>query len=70
VNGNPICESDPVCPEALFCDTVTDVSSGECNALSDLYKTTGGKWNNHTNWMTDTTVGDWYGVTVKDGHVV
>ena len=52
------------------CDAVTDVPASECEALVSLYiSTSGTDWTNSTNWLTGTTVDDWYGVTVNTGHV-
>ncbi len=56
-------------PSCSFCDTVTDVNKTECEALVALYNSTdGANWINDGNWTTSTTVSDWYGVTVSDGH--
>ena len=34
--------------------------------LEALYRSTGGSyWRNHTNWLTDASLGDWYGVSVN-----
>src|SRR6056297_48804 len=47
-----------------------DVPSREADALIKFYNATDGdNWTTNTNWCTDTTVGNWYGVTVEDGHV-
>jgi hypothetical protein len=47
-----------------------DVPSSEANALIDFYNATDGdNWTTNTGWCTDTTVGNWDGVTVEDGHV-
>ncbi|MDY8138495.1 hypothetical protein [Aquimarina sp. 2201CG5-10] len=46
------------------------VSDIEKQALIDLYNSTdGANWTNNTNWLTDTPVCDWFGVTVVDGKV-
>jgi hypothetical protein len=48
----------------------TDVPDSEGIALMAFYEATGGdSWTDNTNWMTDPTVGNWYGVTVSGGHV-
>ncbi|MCX6822567.1 MAG: leucine-rich repeat protein, partial [candidate division SR1 bacterium] len=53
-----------------FCSTVTDVPSYECDALAALYGSTNGQsWNDNTNRGIDTTVGNWYGITVGGGQV-
>ena len=59
-------------PDAIFdCSTVTDLEETECNVLVALYTSTdGANWTNNTNWLTSTTVEDWYGVTVSAMHVV
>ncbi len=61
----------PVEPVPSFdCSKVTDVPQIECEALSMLFTTTnGGDWLNKTGWMEKTTVGDWYGVKINEGHV-
>jgi len=49
---------------------VTDVPPSEALALVHFYNATDGdNWTDNTNWLTDTTVGNWYGITVADGHV-
>ena len=56
--------------QSFDCATVTDVPQTECEALVALYeRTNGAGWFTRTNWLTTTTVGDWYGVTVSKGHV-
>jgi hypothetical protein len=53
-----------------FCDKVVDVNKTECEALVSFYDNTNGdNWKDKTNWKTSTTVNDWYGVWVWDGHV-
>ena len=55
---------------AAICDNVTDVPKSECDALVALYNSTdGANWNDNTNWLTSTTVGAWFGITVSGGHV-
>lgn len=47
-----------------------DVPQAEARALIALYNATGGaSWTNKTNWITDPTVDNWYGITVAGGHV-
>ena len=49
---------------------MTDVPATECGALVALYGgTNGAGWTDHTNWLETTTVDNWYGVSVNDGHV-
>lgn len=67
----PINES-PVIPATgeFDCSLVTDVSLKECRALVKLYNSTGGPdWAWNTNWLSSSSVKDWYGVTVNNGHV-
>jgi len=48
-----------------------DVPQSEADALIALYNATNGpSWTNHTNWLIDTTVGNWFGITVAGGHVI
>jgi len=52
------------------CNSVTDVPPSECEALVALYNSTNGAaWSTSTNWLSTTTVDDWYGVWVLNGHV-
>lgn len=52
------------------CSTVTDVDEIECEALVALYASTNGAgWENSTGWLQATTVSDWFGVSVFQGHV-
>jgi len=47
-----------------------DVPQAESDELIVLYNATnGGAWTNSTNWLIDTTVNNWYGITVSGGHV-
>ncbi|WP_234387103.1 leucine-rich repeat domain-containing protein [Aquimarina sp. Aq78] len=49
---------------------VCSVSAREKQALVDFYTQTGGtSWTTKTNWLTDTPVCNWYGVTVVNGKV-
>lgn len=57
--------------QAFDCATVTDVPQTECEALVALYESTNGAgWKYNTNWLTTTTVEDWWEVYVSDGHVI
>ncbi len=50
--------------------TCTDIPATEEYALRWLYwHTRGASWTNKTNWLTSSTAGNWYGVTVASGHV-
>ncbi len=56
--------------QSFDCSTVTDVPEIECEALVALYESTNGAgWIESTNWLNSETAGNWYGVTVSDGHV-
>ncbi len=51
--------------------TVTDVPQSEAEILAQFYHLYNGRnWANKTGWLADTTVGNWHGITVSDGHVV
>ena len=53
-----------------FCYDIIDVPIIECEALLALYESTNGtSWTDNTNWLDQNTVGNWYGVTVSDGHI-
>ena len=53
------------------CDSVTDVSIAECEALVSLYNSTNGdEWTNNTNWLGTTNVSEWYGVDVESNNVI
>ena len=63
---------NPSCPPAppFDCSLVTDVPQSECEVLVNLYSgANGSNWNDHTNRLHSTTVGNRYGITVSDGHV-
>jgi len=56
--------------EAGFVFVPTDIPQAEADALIAFYNATSGdSWTNNTNWLTDTTVANWFGVTVDGGHV-
>jgi Leucine-rich repeat (LRR) protein/plastocyanin len=47
-----------------ICDSVTDVSQQECDALLIVYSEMGGQnWTNQAGWLTDTSVCSWFGIT-------
>ena len=51
--------------------TPTDIPQAEADALIALYDATGGgSWTDNTGWLTDTTVGNWYGVTVTSDFLI
>lgn len=67
--------SNAISVNVFSCNAVTDVPVAECDALMNIYNTTGGaSWSNTVNndnkWGISTTVGNWYGVDVWGGHVV
>jgi len=50
--------------------TPSDISQDEADALIAIYDATGGdSWTTNTGWKSDTTVGNWHGVTVTGGAV-
>ena len=57
---------------------VPNLAGRECDpgeverlALAEFHDMTGGtSWGNRSAWLSDADVGDWYGVTSEDGHVV
>ena len=47
-----------------------DIPQAEADALIAFYNATDGdSWTNNTNWLVDTTVNNWFGITVAGGHV-
>jgi len=53
-----------------FADYVADVPVAQAEALRTLHRDTdGGNWTDRTNWLSDTTVDNWYGITVSGGYV-
>ncbi len=61
-----MCTNTTISPPVVvtFCDTITDVSKAECEALSDIYDaTSGANWADKTGWKTSTEICNWYGVT-------
>ena len=56
--------------DSFNCDSVTDVPIIECQALVALYQSTNGAgWYRDTNWLITNNVGNWFGVSVENGHV-
>jgi Leucine-rich repeat (LRR) protein len=52
------------------CSTQSDIPTGECEILLDLFDTTGGTgWTTQTNWL-DPYPCTWYGITCSGGHVI
>jgi len=48
----------------------SDIPQAEANALiAFFWATAGASWTTNTGWLTDTTVNNWFGVTVEGGHV-
>jgi hypothetical protein len=65
----------PSAKSVVFTDCVTDggagVSVAECQALVDLYNSTGGaSWMNKTGWLSSTNVDDWFGVALDGSNHV
>ena len=55
---------------AAFCDSVSQIPTVECQALVDLYNSTGGaSWTNRSDWLATSTPCSWYGVNCYGGHV-
>ena len=77
--GTGLCApTEPTFREWLNAIPSHEGTEAECGALSDreilraLYETTGGPdWTNRENWLTDASLGDWYGVRVDgQGRVI
>lgn len=52
------------------CEDVSTISQTECEALVSFYSTNGGEnWRFKNNWLITSDPGNWYGVTVENGHV-
>lgn len=52
-----------------FCNSVVDVSSSECEALSIFYaNTNGASWTDDTGWLVNTSVCSWFGITCDGGN--
>lgn len=52
------------------CDEVTEIPTEECQALALLYNNTNGpNWSDNTNWVSNNTPCEWYGVTCEDDQV-
>ncbi|WP_419936493.1 Ig-like domain-containing protein [Candidatus Palauibacter sp.] len=50
---------------------ITVVEDSQRMALEAFYRSTGGEeWINQGNWLTDAPLGQWYGVTAREGRVV
>ena len=50
--------------------TPLDCKQSEADALIRLYNNCGGvDWTDNTNWLTDTTVNNWFGITTAGGRV-
>ena len=74
-NYNAVFTADRVRTEAAlyvetFADYVTDISVLQARVLRNVFRaTTGAAWTNKTNWLSTTTAGNWFGITVAGGHV-
>lgn len=52
------------------CDEVTEIPTEECQALALLYNNTNGpNWSDNTNWVSNNTPCEWYGVTCEEDQV-
>ncbi len=76
-------EDTGLCPQVddefqEWLQSVPNLAGAECDlgeverlALAEFHEMTGGtSWENRSAWLSDTDVGDWYGVTSEGGHVV
>ena len=77
-NNSGLCASDDPAFQTWIGE-IPDRVGDDCSASKDgraaltaLYNATGGaNWGNNTNWLSDRTLGDWYGVTTDTtGRVV
>ena len=58
----------PPPPSGAFCDSVTTVVKGDCQALMALFNSTGGpQWTTHTGWGVNTNPCTWFGVGCQPG---
>ncbi len=52
------------------CTEVTEIPAKECEALVALFNSTNGpNWSVNTNWLVTNTPSDWWGISLKNGHV-
>jgi len=57
-------------PGSAFCDSVTTVVKGDCQALIALYNATGGpQWTTRTGWGVNTNPCNWFGVGCQGNRV-
>lgn len=76
-------EDTGLCPQVddefqEWLQAVPNLAAAECDpgeverfALAEFHEMTGGgSWANRSAWLSDADVGDWYGVTSRDGRVV
>jgi hypothetical protein len=64
--ASPIIIRNPIGNE----NAVTEIPLQECQALVSFYEQTNGAgWVNNANWLDSTTVSDWFGLVVFEGHV-
>ncbi len=65
--GNVVLNVSPI---EYGCTVQTDIPTGECLALDDLFENTdGGNWVNSEDWKLTNSPCTWYGITCTDGHV-
>src|SRR4030042_1624974 len=51
--------------------SINEIPQAEIEALVALYNSTGGNnWTDHTNWWVTNTPSNWYGLTVRGGHII
>ncbi len=56
--------------KAFSCLDIIDIPISECQALEALYiSTNGADWYNNTNWLSDTSAANWFGITLYAGSV-
>lgn len=66
VKGSTETEKTEHIPGNLF----NDVGNSEGFALMAFYNSTNGdSWDDNTNWMVDSTVGNWFGISTSSGNV-
>ncbi|MDF2728448.1 MAG: hypothetical protein K0T01_234 [Acidimicrobiia bacterium] len=57
-------------PSGAFCDSVTTVVKGDCQALMALFNSTGGpQWTTNTGWGVNTNPCTWFGVGCQGNRV-
>ena len=68
--GGGVTPPPPPPPSGAFCDNVTTVVKGDCQALLALYSATGGpQWTTRTGWGVNTNPCNWFGVNCQGNRV-